>query len=93
MATSKKPKKTARDRRHWGVETWDIDLQRWTPQIGIPPGPFTRRQMVETIIPLLDDMGYPCDESDLEDDSDASPYLSIFLHPGGARIPGTAAST
>lgn len=76
----------------YGVETWDGELQRWAAQVGVPPGPFTRKRMIEEIIPLLNDIGYQCDESDLDDDSGASPCLSIYEHPGGARIPGDAAA-
>ena len=74
-----------RKAKRYTVETWDPDLQQWTPQIGVPPGPFTRRELVETILPLLNDMGYSCDVTDLDDDAGASPYLSI-CEAGNERI-------
>ncbi len=71
-ATKRKVRETL-----YRVTTWDTDLQAFTPQIGVPEGPFTRKRMVDEIIPLLNDMGYQCEEADLEDDTGASPCLSI----------------
>jgi hypothetical protein len=73
------------------VTTWDAELQEWTPQIGLPPGPFNRKEMIERIIPALENMGYPTDPRDLlllhdrfHYESAGSPCLNIEI----MEVPG-----
>lgn len=74
----KTKKATKRKPKRYRVLTWDLDLQKWTPQIGIPRRTFTRAELVKTILPKLNDMGYQCDESEIDEpDGSGSPCLSI----------------
>jgi hypothetical protein len=71
------------------VTTLDPETGDWTPQIGIPTGPFSRRDMIERIIPALEEMGYPVDPDDLNPDdnrdaSGTSPCLNIEI----MEVPG-----
>lgn len=45
------------------IETWDSDLQEFTPQEGVPSGPYT---LFGLRLPMreLQSMGYPCDRGD-----------------------------
>lgn len=49
--------------RLYSVTTWDTDLQKFTPQIGLPEGPFTIWQVREALRQLKD-MGYQADRDD-----------------------------
>ena len=42
----------------YDVTTWDPETEQYTPQIGLPQGPFTREQMYREIIPRLRELGY-----------------------------------
>jgi hypothetical protein len=46
------------------IETWDTDLQSFTPHNGIPPGPYTLFGLRVPIRELRSD-GYPCDYSSM----------------------------
>ena len=37
------------DAARYFVETWDFDLQRWTPQEGAPHGPLTKWQLRDAL--------------------------------------------
>lgn len=39
------------------VRTWDVELQKWTPQVGLPPGPFTLMGL-RWVARMLRTMGY-----------------------------------
>lgn len=43
----------------YSIGTWDSDLQRYTPQIGVPSIGLTRKQLVESMR-MLQGMGYSC---------------------------------
>lgn len=45
------------------VETWDIDLQRFTPQIGLSPGPYTLFGLRKALR-QLQTMGYMANRND-----------------------------
>lgn len=49
-------------RRYW-VETWNLELQQWTPQIGVPHGPHTLWSLRQALR-LLRTMGYQADRDD-----------------------------
>lgn len=48
--------------RQYFIETWDADLQEFTPQKGVRRGPYTLFGLRKAIRKLRR-MGYPCDYS------------------------------
>ena len=54
------------------VLTWDAELQRFTPQLGVSPGPYTLFGL-RPALRLLRDMGYPADRDD--------PFVLVELLP------------
>ena len=55
MARAAKPK--------YRVLTWDAELQRFTPQLGVKPGPYTRFGLRKPLR-KLQTMGYSADRND-----------------------------
>lgn len=41
----------------YNVTTWDMDLQKFTPQNGLPPGPFSKWEL-RGVLRALKRMGY-----------------------------------
>lgn len=72
--------------RLYEVLTWDTETQSWTPQQGIPDGPFTRTDLIHKIMPTLRDLGYECDPKEIDEidsgnqASAGSPSLLIEHH-------------
>ena len=59
------------------VETWDCDKQAFTPQVGVPSGPYTKWGL-RTAIRALRSMGYPCDYSSKWWPDFGDPSVSIY---------------
>lgn len=63
--------------RRYFIETWDADLEKFTPHSGVPAGPYTLFGLREPIRALRN-VGYPCDYSSSAWPCPGDPAVSIW---------------
>jgi hypothetical protein len=60
------------------IETWDTDLQKWTPQFGVPRGPWSEAGLINHAIPALESIGYSVGFDRATGDAE-DPYVMIEI--------------
>lgn len=63
-------------RKLYEVLTWDRDAQAFTPQIGVPRGPYTLWEL-KAALRKLQSMGYPCDRSHRDGETHSDPSVLV----------------
>lgn len=64
------------DERKYYIETWDTEAQKFTPQDGVPVGPYTLFGLRKAVRELRN-LGYPCNYGGRLGDG-GDPFVSCY---------------